>query len=1634
MPTAEYPLDQASWGYDLDRTKAAEWTQESINTYILWRMVVWKKRGYKGEWLWREFREDFEEWEAEWFAKATREALKELRTYLVTHGVWVRPQAGSASYARILQEVVAEETRHEWTEGEIQANLNEYGERTTIRTEGTLGASQPSHQSPQVQASREATLQPTVRPSLPRDEPLRPPYRPYERFSPAVHPVFSPGDNPYDRQQNTTPKLLTELMKIYKDDKKYGGEEYDILDAKLQVFYDYCSKIGLQPPQFYVAFSAMLKGKAADFYYDKIAGRSYDFTTMVEMTKAHFETEERRQKYLTEWRETSLVGIIAKNSDKPKLECLELLLDKLRTAQRGLTEQYQNENSLRDQVINACRGVRECNLALFKPAPTFEGLCADLRSAIGTAVRNQEAVSLLQYGEQDDPAQYWTDRTYGGNRNRFPFRTNFRGRATGRGHFRGNPARDSAPKRCFVCKRTGCWSTNHSQEERTKAISQYKEQLLTEWDLTDEQAMLAEYEGVPEEGEPTDSQTPEQWTTSLTVSSHPYEDQNPEQFHTALGEINGLKTVSFLEDQTVTHVMTRNDMFHDPYGNSVFTFEGRYSSETFQGIMPDTGAAGISTAGEPQLQALQKLNAKLHLDRTIAGDHHIRFGKGTTVAKGTVTVETPLGPITFHIVPENTPFLYCIQDMDRMGVKLDNLENILIQGKKIVPIVRKWGHPWMLLDRTEETMAYSHLTDIELRQLHRRFGHPSVRRLFKLLDQAGYDDIDLKSIEHLTKFCKQCQLHSKSPGRFKFTLKDEYDFNYSVLVDILYLDSKPVLHVVDEATAFTAARFLKDESAKTVWDTLRTCWIDTYLGPPDYFVHDAGKNFASIEFQTEARTMAVDVKEVPVEAHNSIGKVERYHVPLRRSYEILQQELGSQQLSRDSILQMAVKAVNDTAGPNGLVPTLLVFGAYPRITHSSAPSASMVKRSEAVRTAMAELRHLKAKRQVTDALAERNGPDTSHTLDLPLQSDVRVWREKKGWTGPFKLLATDGETCTVDMPYGPARFRSTVVKPFYTEKLPEVPVPEGQIRTEPPFEGQIRTEPVDAPGEAPVEPRRSGRQRQPVRKLRDNIDEQYMSMAFITKKEQDDLELAKDLRRRGEITTPGEPFEESQQQEIDGLIARGVFEFVRYNPSIHTGRIFNSRLVNEVKGKSTDSPYEKSRLVIQAYNDEGKEIILTQSPTIQRASQRLILALAPSLVRRGIKLFSRDITQAFVQSTTFLNRLILARIPKEIRHRFPEDTIMVVRKPLYGIPEAGTHWWATYNKHHREKLGMQTSSYDPCLLITTTKDAFGIVGMQTDDTLILGDDNFARIEDEELHKAKLSAKPTEALSYETPLIFNGGILRTEGDDIILAQKGQGKKIRPVDPKADTRTADYREQRARGAYLATTCQPEALFDLSVAAQHQEPSDAEIAILNKRLEWQADNLDRGIRYIPIDLHRAKLFVFVDGSFANNKDLSSQIGYEIVLANESYDENTFTIKGNLIHWSSTKSKRVTRSVLASEIYGMVGGVDIAMAIHTTINMVMLQLDLPLPPVIVCTDSYSLYECLVKLGTTKEKRLMIDIMALRQSYERRELTEVRWINGQDNPADAMTKATPNKMLEKLLDNNEITVRLEGWVRREEK
>jgi hypothetical protein len=66
----------------------------------------------------------------------------------------------------------------------------------------------------------------------------------------------------------------------------------------------------------------------------------------------------------------------------------------------------------------------------------------------------------------------------------------------------------------------------------------------------------------------------------------------------------------------------------------------------------------------------------------------------------------------------------------------------------------------------------------------------------------------------------------------------------------------------------------------------------------------------------------------PVESHNSLGYNERMHAPLREIFLKIQEDVPG--ISDELTLRLAVKALNDTSGPDGLVPTLLVYGILPQ--------------------------------------------------------------------------------------------------------------------------------------------------------------------------------------------------------------------------------------------------------------------------------------------------------------------------------------------------------------------------------------------------------------------------------------------------------------------------------------------------------------------------------------------------------------------------------------------------------------------------------------------------------------------------------------------------------------------------------
>jgi hypothetical protein len=64
-------------------------------------------------------------------------------------------------------------------------------------------------------------------------------------------------------------------------------------------------------------------------------------------------------------------------------------------------------------------------------------------------------------------------------------------------------------------------------------------------------------------------------------------------------------------------------------------------------------------------------------------------------------------------------------------------------------------------------------------------------------------------------------------------------------------------------------------------------------------------------------------------------------------------------------------------------------------------------------------------------------------------------------------------------------------------------------------------------------------------------------------------------------------------------------------------------------------------------------------------------------------------------------------------------------------------------------------------------------------------------------------------------------------------------------------------------------------------------------------------------------------------------------------------------------------------------------------------------------------------------KKRLMMNVMILRQSYEKREIIEIKWIHESNNFVDSMTKIKSSSALKTIIDINRINLDTIKWVKR---
>ena len=113
--------------------------------------------------------------------------------------------------------------------------------------------------------------------------------------------------------------------------------------------------------------------------------------------------------------------------------------------------------------------------------------------------------------------------------------------------------------------------------------------------------------------------------------------------------------------------------------------------------MIDTGASKKSTAGYGQYLAYRKTR-ETTINTSKAGAINVQFGIGSTPSIGSITINTLIGNVEFHIVQADTPFLLCLADIDTLKVYYNNLSNVLVTTTttKPIPVIRRFGHLFLL--------------------------------------------------------------------------------------------------------------------------------------------------------------------------------------------------------------------------------------------------------------------------------------------------------------------------------------------------------------------------------------------------------------------------------------------------------------------------------------------------------------------------------------------------------------------------------------------------------------------------------------------------------------------------------------------------------------------------------------------------------------------------------------------------------------------------------------------------------------------------------------------------------------------------------------------------------------------------
>lgn len=183
---------------------------------------------------------------------------------------------------------------------------------------------------------------------------------------------------------------------------------------------------------------------------------------------------------------------------------------------------------------------------------------------------------------------------------------------------------------------------------------------------------------------------------------------------------------------------------------------------------------------------------------------------------------------------------------------------------------------------------------------------------------------------------------------------------------------------------------------------------------------------------------------------------------------------------------------------------------------------------------------------------------------------------------------------------------------------------------------------------------------------RGGADEEHDTLlkyaALITRREQ---------RRRTEVPVAeaGTRFDKAMDSELDAWAERVV-----YNQVCDRGqRVLSTRWVYTIKSPQLrgDAPKLKARLCVRGFEDPDRGLVDKVSPTVSRASVRLVLSAAVTFgwVPRTV-----DVSTAFLQGMP-IDRPAPVYVRPPAYARVPVGAIWQLNKCAYGLTDAPRMWY-----------------------------------------------------------------------------------------------------------------------------------------------------------------------------------------------------------------------------------------------------------------------------------------------------------------------------------------------------------------------